>query len=77
MATITIVGAAMMGSESCVPLADRGPAVRLVGTFLDGAIVAALRATGRRPALGVDLPSGVQFHGVGELARALEGFFCA
>lgn len=72
VAIIAVVGAGMMGSALCVPLADRGHTVRLVGTPLDDALVAALRATGRHPALGVELPSSVQFHDVGELERALE-----
>jgi glycerol-3-phosphate dehydrogenase (NAD(P)+) len=72
VAKIAVVGAGMMGSATCVPLADRGHTVHLVGTPLDDAVVAALRATGRHPTLGVDLPSAVQFHDVGELDRVLE-----
>ena len=43
MATITVLGAGMMGSALCVPLADRGHLVRLVGTHLDAEIVTSLR----------------------------------
>jgi glycerol-3-phosphate dehydrogenase (NAD(P)+) len=71
VATIAVVGAGMMGSALCAPLSDRGHTVHLVGTPLDDAILAALRATGRHPTLGVDLPSGVHFHGVDELEQAL------
>ena len=72
MAAIAVVGAGMMGSAMCVPLADRGHDVHLVGTPLDESIIVALRESGRHPGLGVALP-GVHFHSVSGLARALEG----
>ena len=39
MATVTIVGAGMMGSATAWPLSDNGHTVRLVGTHLDTAII--------------------------------------
>jgi glycerol-3-phosphate dehydrogenase (NAD(P)+) len=60
----------MMGSALCVPLADRGHDVRLIGTPLDGAIILALKETGRHPGLGMALPASVRSYGVDELDLA-------
>jgi glycerol-3-phosphate dehydrogenase (NAD(P)+) len=65
---IAVIGAGMMGSALCVPLADRGHDVRLIGTPLDHEIIRALRATGRHPGLGIELPPGVRAAGVETLA---------
>lgn len=63
MSTITILGAGVMGSAMCLPAADRGHAVRLVGTHLDRDIIDSVKATGRHPKLNVKLPEGVSaFH---------------
>ena len=59
MSTVTILGAGVMGASMCMPLRDRGHAVRLVGTHLDTAIIDAVKATGRHPRLNVTLPDGV------------------
>ena len=67
-----MVGAGMMGSAMCVPLADRGHDVHLVGTPLDESIIIALRESGRHPGLGLALPN-VEFHSVDGLAQALDG----
>jgi len=63
----------MMGSALCVPLADAGHDVRLVGTHLDGAIVESLRESGIHPGLGLELPDRVRpfFHR--ELDAAMDG----
>jgi glycerol-3-phosphate dehydrogenase (NAD(P)+) len=48
----------------CLPAADRGYEVRLVGTHLDGGIIDSVAADGRHPKLNVKLPDGVKaFHG--------------
>ncbi|MSP26811.1 MAG: glycerol-3-phosphate dehydrogenase [Myxococcales bacterium] len=73
MAVFTVVGAGMMGSALCVPLADRGHEVRLVGTPLDRGIVESLRATGVHPGLRLALPSSVRAYFAEELAVALDG----
>lgn len=60
MARIVIIGAGVMGSAAAVPAAVNGHEVRLVGTHLDRAIIAALktdRAT--HPRLGAALPDAV------------------
>ncbi|MBI2892246.1 MAG: glycerol-3-phosphate dehydrogenase [Deltaproteobacteria bacterium] len=56
---VAILGAGMMGTAIATPIADRGHAVRLVGTPLDGAQVDAMRRTGEHPGLGARLPEAV------------------
>jgi glycerol-3-phosphate dehydrogenase (NAD(P)+) len=56
----TIVGAGVMGSAMALPLSDRGFAVRLVGTHLDGAIVESVQTKNFHPRLSVTLPSSVK-----------------
>ena len=59
-----------MGSALCVPLADRGHDVRLIGTPLDDAIVRELGASRVHPGLGCALPSAIRVGGVGVLGAA-------
>jgi glycerol-3-phosphate dehydrogenase (NAD(P)+) len=73
MATIVVVGAGMMGTALCTPLADAGHEVRLVGTHLDGALIAAMKADRRHPKLGVPLPAGVTPYALEELRAAMAG----
>lgn len=73
MATFTVLGAGMMGSALCVPMVDRGHEVRLVGTHLDGEIVASLRERHVHPKLALALPQAIRAHFVDELDAALEG----
>ena len=73
MASIVILGAGMMGSAFAWPLADRGHQVRLVGTHLDGELVAAMRATRVHPKLGLALPDGASAFPNQALETALEG----
>jgi glycerol-3-phosphate dehydrogenase (NAD(P)+) len=73
MATILILGAGMMGTAFAWPLVDRGHAVRLVGTHLDGELVDSMRAHRVHPKLGLELPEGVTPFCESELERALEG----
>lgn len=51
-----------MGSAMALPLRDRGWQVELVGTHLDGDIIAALRSGGVHPRLAVRLPEGTSFY---------------
>lgn len=71
MATIVILGAGMMGTALAWPLADRGHAVRLVGTHLDSELVGSMRATRVHPRLGLPIPAGVSAYPHEELAVAL------
>ncbi|WP_421693334.1 NAD(P)H-dependent glycerol-3-phosphate dehydrogenase [Aestuariivirga sp.] len=71
MSTITILGAGVMGSAMCLPAADRGHAVRLVGTHLDVEIIDSVKATGRHPKLNVKLPDGVRAYQHDQFGEAL------
>jgi glycerol-3-phosphate dehydrogenase (NAD(P)+) len=73
MAVFTVLGAGMMGTALCVPLRDRGHEVRLVGTHLDRAIIAQLRAQGTHPGVAAPLPAGMRFFDCEELPAAMEG----
>jgi glycerol-3-phosphate dehydrogenase (NAD(P)+) len=70
VAKLAVVGAGMMGSALCIPLADRGHDVRLVGTPLDDEIVRAVQSTGRHPRLDLELPEGVRCFAVDALGEA-------
>jgi glycerol-3-phosphate dehydrogenase (NAD(P)+) len=71
VSTVTILGAGVMGSSMCLPLRDRGHAVRLVGTHLDTELIESVKATGRHPKLNVKLPDGVVALQHDEFATAL------
>lgn len=71
MATITIVGAGMMGSALSYPASANGHAVRLCGTHLDGAVIDACRKNHRHPRFDVDLPAGVAFFKHDEIDAAV------
>jgi glycerol-3-phosphate dehydrogenase (NAD(P)+) len=73
MATVTIVGAGLMGTATAWPLSDNGHAVRLVGTHLDGEIIKSCKERGFHPRLKRDLPKGVRPFFAEEIAPALEG----
>ena len=73
MAIVTVLGAGMMGSAICVPLVDRGHEVRLVGTHLDGAIIAGLKASSWHPTLALELPRSIRPYALEELDEALDG----
>jgi glycerol-3-phosphate dehydrogenase (NAD(P)+) len=73
MSIVTIVGAGMMGTALCWPLAHNRHEIRLVGTPLDDEIVASLRSSGVHPKLQRAVPEGVRPYAVGELREALRG----
>jgi glycerol-3-phosphate dehydrogenase (NAD(P)+) len=73
MTTITITGAGMMGTALCFPLVDNGHTVRLVGTPLDGEIIAALRASHYHPKLQRRIPRRVAVYDHTQMAEALDG----
>lgn len=70
---ITIVGAGMMGSAMATPARDNGHAVRLVGTPLDDHIISRARYDGYHPTLKEQLPDGIEFYTVADLATAMAG----
>ena len=71
MARIVVLGAGLAGSAFCVPLADQGHEVRLVGTHVDQQIIEALAQDGFHPRLGVRLPPSVMPLPHERLAEAL------
>jgi len=73
MATVTIIGAGMMGTAMSWPLADNGHRVRLVGTPLDTDLIESVRTSGVHPTLDRPVPAGVQAFPVDQLFHALEG----
>jgi glycerol-3-phosphate dehydrogenase (NAD(P)+) len=73
MATVTIVGAGLMGTATAWPLSDNGHDVRLVGTHLDAEIIGSCKESGFHPRLGRPLPEGVRPFFIEEIAKALEG----
>ena len=71
MANIVVLGAGVMGSAFTVPLADNGHAVRLVGTHLDGDIIAAVGRDCFHPRLKVHLPESVAAYTHDRLGEAV------
>lgn len=71
MARIVVFGAGLAGSAFCVPLADQGHEVGLVGTHVDDAVIGSLRASGFHPRLRVALPPSVHPLPFDRLAEAL------
>ena len=73
MAIVTIVGAGFMGSATAWPLSDNGHTVRLVGTHLDGEIIASCKARRFHPKLQRELPPAVTPFSAEDVAQALDG----
>ena len=70
MSTTLILGAGVMGTAFCFPLADSGGKVLLVGTHLDDDWIESMKSTGFHPKLGVHLPQGVEPYAFGEIDSA-------
>ena len=73
MATITIIGAGMMGSALAFPARENGHCVRLVGTHLDRQIIDTCKATNRHPKFVRDFPTGLEFYQIEEVESAIFG----
>ncbi len=73
MATVTIIGAGMMGSALAFPAGENGHEVRLVGTPLDRDIIETSIKTGRHPKLESDFPKTVKYYQVEEMEVAIDG----
>ena len=73
MATVTIIGAGMMGSALAFPACENGHTVRLVGTPLDREIIDTARAAGRHPKFTRDFPAGIEYYQVEEMDAAIAG----
>lgn len=73
MATVAIIGAGMMGTAMCWPLADRGHDVRLVGTPLDEEWIRSIRECRVHPRLEREIPEEVKEYFVDQLPQAVQG----
>jgi glycerol-3-phosphate dehydrogenase (NAD(P)+) len=73
VAKVVVLGAGLAGSAFCVPLADQGHEVHLVGTHVDREIIEALTASGFHPRLRVPLPPAVRPRPHDRLEAALSG----
>ncbi|RCJ16466.1 glycerol-3-phosphate dehydrogenase [Nostoc sp. ATCC 43529] len=73
MAKILILGAGVMGTALSVPLTDNGHVVNLVGTHLDGDIIAKLQAGYPHPRLGIQVGERVTIYTYEELSEAVKG----
>ncbi len=73
MATVTIIGAGMMGSALAFPARENGHRVCLVGTHLDRQIIDTCRKTGQHPKFDRPFPAGVEFFHIEEVDRAIAG----
>lgn len=73
MATVTIIGAGMMGSALAFPARENGHEVRLVGTHLDGEIIDACIKTDRHPKFTKDFPKGIKYYRIEEVEAAIDG----
>lgn len=73
MATITIIGAGMMGSALAFPARENGNTVRLVGTPLDREIIESCKADNKHPKLPVPFPGGIEYYQIDDVNTALAG----
>ncbi len=73
MATVTIIGAGMMGSALAFPARENGHEVRLVGTHLDRDIIDNCKICNCHPKFNKDFPEGIQFFQVEEVETAIAG----
>ncbi len=73
MATVTIIGAGMMGSALAFPLRENGHEVRLVGTHLDREIIDTSAKTNRHPKFERDFPAGLSFYQIEDVCKAIDG----
>jgi glycerol-3-phosphate dehydrogenase (NAD(P)+) len=70
---VVVLGAGLAGSAFCIPLADQGHDVCLVGTHVDRDIIDELASRGFHPRLRVGLPPAVRPLPDERLAEALRG----
>ena len=72
MATITIIGAGMMGSGMSRPARENGHEVRLVGTPLDREIIREAAVSSRHIPMKRTLPDGIKYCQIDDVKAALE-----
>jgi glycerol-3-phosphate dehydrogenase (NAD(P)+) len=72
MANVVILGAGVMGTAMSVPLCDNGHTVQLVGTHLDGDIIARIQENRIHPKLKVRVPDNVRPHTHAQLETVMK-----
>jgi glycerol-3-phosphate dehydrogenase (NAD(P)+) len=72
MSNVTIIGAGMMGTAMCWPLADNQHSINLVGTPLDEEIIHSIHSTRVHPKLEREIPKSVKAFSHSELPNALK-----
>ncbi len=73
MSLIAIVGAGMMGTALCWPLADNHHSIHLIGTPLDEDIIGSIKESGLHPRLTRKVPECVRPFSHREMKQALQG----
>ena len=73
MATVTIIGAGMMGSALAFPARENGNEVRLVGTHLDREIIDECIRTDKHPKFNKAFPSGIKYYQIEDVDSAITG----
>jgi len=73
MATVTIIGAGMMGSALAFPARENGNEVRLVGTHLDADIIENCIRCNRHTKFTRDFPEGIKFYQIDKVKEAIDG----
>lgn len=74
MSIVAVPGSGAMATALSVPLADNGQKVRLVGTYLDSAIIEGIRETGVHLGLNLRVPESARACQLEEAAyRSLGG----
>ena len=73
MATVTIIGAGMMGSALAFPARENGHEVRLVGTHLDREIIDACIKTDKHPKFNREFPKGLKYYQIEQMEEAIHG----
>ena len=73
MATVTIIGAGMMGSALAFPARENGHTVRLVGTHLDRDIIEECKKTNKHLKFNVPFPDGIEYYHIEDMEKAVAG----
>lgn len=73
MATVTIIGAGMMGSALAFPARENGNEVRLVGTHLDKEIIDECIKTDKHPKFNKAFPAGIKYYQIEDVDSAIAG----
>ncbi len=73
MATVTIIGAGMMGSALAFPARENGHEVRIVGTHLDREIIDNCKKENKHLKFDKKFPEGIKFYQIEEVEEALVG----